>query len=136
MGNLCSFWMFTNKTTIMSKQSWRILYWKKKPIDEPCGYSSDLVSWFDSKQGKHSFYRGKDCTKKFCKDLKKHVTKITNLKEKDIIPLMDEEIIYYEKQELCHIFKKELFYDKKYRKVRDHCHYKRKLQELLIAFVI
>ena len=59
----------------------------------------------------------------FCKDLKQHVTKITNFKEKDIIPLIDEEIIYYEKQKSCHICKKEFFYDKKYHKVRDQCHY-------------
>ena len=129
MGNLCWYWMFGNKRTIMSKQSWRILYWKKA-IHEPCGYSSDLVSSFDSKQNKHSFYRGKDCTKNFCKDLKKHVIKIINFKEKDMIPLTDEEIIYYEKQKLCHICKKEFCYDKNeknkfklYQKVRDHCHY-------------
>ena len=47
-----------------------------------------------------------------------------------MIPLTDEEIIYYEKQKLCHICKKEFCYDKNeknkfklYQKVRDHCHY-------------
>ena len=28
------------------------------------------VDTFDSKQNKHSFYRGKDCIKKLCSDLK------------------------------------------------------------------
>ena len=47
-----------------------------------------------------------------------------------MIPLKDEEIIYYEKQKLCHICKKEFCYDKNeknkfkiYQKVRNHCHY-------------
>ena len=105
-------------------------YTEKKSIHESCGYSIDLVSSFDSKQDKHSFYRGKDCTKKFSKDLNKHAIKIINFKEKDMIPLTDEEIIYYEKQKLCHICKKEFCYDKNeknkfklYQKVRNHCHY-------------
>ena len=47
-----------------------------------------------------------------------------------MIPLTDEEIIFYEKQKLCHICKKEFHYDKNeksefkiYQKVKDHCHY-------------
>ena len=40
-------------------------YTEWKAIHEPCGYSLDLVSSFDSKENKHSFYRGKDCIKKF-----------------------------------------------------------------------
>ena len=45
-------------------------YTERKAIHEPFGYSLDLVSWSDSKQNKHSFYRGKDCIKKLCSDLK------------------------------------------------------------------
>ena len=118
----------------MSKQSWKFLYWKKS-FHESCGYSIYLANSFDSKQDKHSFNRGRDCTKKFCVDLKKHAFKIINFKEKDMIPLTDEEIIYYEKQKLCHICKKEFCYDKNeknkfklYQKVRDHCHYTRKFK--------
>ena len=105
-------------------------YTEKKSIHESCGYSIDLVSSFDSKQDKHSFYRGRDCSKKFCEDLKKHAIEIINFEEKEMKPLTDEEIIYYEKQKLCHICKKEFCYDKNeknkfklYQKVRDHCHY-------------
>ena len=36
-------------------------YTEKKSIHKPCGYSIDLISSFDSKQDKHSYYRGKDC---------------------------------------------------------------------------
>ena len=53
-------------------------YTEKKALHEPCGYSLDLVSLFDSKQNKHSFYRGKDCIKRFCSDLKDLGTKIIN----------------------------------------------------------
>ena len=40
-------------------------YTERKAIHEPCGYLLDLVCSFDSKEGKHSFYRGNDCIKKF-----------------------------------------------------------------------
>ena len=53
-------------------------YTERKAMHEPCGYSLDLVSSFDSKQNKRSFYRGKDCIKRFCSDLKELGTKIIN----------------------------------------------------------
>ena len=37
------------------------------------------------------YYRGEDCMKKFCEDLKKHVTKIINYEKKGMIPLTKEE---------------------------------------------
>ena len=46
-------------------------YTERKAIHEPCGYSLDLFCSFDSKEDKHSFYRGKDCIKKFFSELKK-----------------------------------------------------------------
>ena len=75
----------------MSKQSQRILYWKKS-IHESCGYSINLVNSFDSEQDEQRFNRGRDCTKKLCKDFKKYAFKIINFKEKDMIPLTDKEI--------------------------------------------
>ena len=75
-------------------------YTERKAIHEACGYSIDLVSSFDSKQDKHSYYRGRDCSKRFCEDLKKHAIKINNFKEKEMIPLTDKEIIYYEKTKI------------------------------------
>ena len=45
-------------------------YTEKKSVHESCGYSIYLANTFDSKQDKHSFNRGRDCTKKFCEDLK------------------------------------------------------------------
>ena len=105
-------------------------YTERKAIHEPCGYELSLVSSFDSKQDKRSFYRGKDCIKRFCSDLKELGTKIINYEEKEMIPLTDNENKFYEEQEKCHICQKEFCYDKNekmkfklYKKVRDHCHY-------------
>ena len=40
-----------------------------------------------------------------------------------MIPLTDEEKESYQKQKVCYICGKEFNTDKKYCKVRDHCHY-------------
>ena len=43
-----------------------------------------------------------------------------------MIPLTDRQIKFYKKQKVCCIYKKEFSTDddnKKYHKVRDHCHY-------------
>ena len=45
----------------------------------------------------------RDCNKIFSEDLKEHALKIINFKEKDMIPLTDEEFIYYEKQKLSYV---------------------------------
>ena len=67
---------------------------------------------------------------KFCSNLKELATKIINYKEKEMIPLTDNENTFYEEQEKCLICEKEFCYDKNeekkfkiYQKVRDHCHY-------------
>ena len=112
-----------------------ILILKKKAIHEACDYSLNSVSSFDLEENKSSFYRGRDCTKKFCKDLKELTTKIINDEEKEMTPLTNSENKFYEEQEACHICKKEFCYDKNeknkfklYQKVRDHCHYTGKLR--------
>ena len=76
-------------------------------MHEPCGSSLDLVSSFDSKENKHNFYRGKESIEKFCKYLKKLATKIIHYKEKEMIPLTDNENKFYEERKECHIGKKE-----------------------------
>ena len=74
--------------------------------------------------GEINYYRGKDCMKKFCKDLKEHAMRIINYEKKKIIPLTKEEKINYNDQQICYICKKEFEKsDKKHHKVRDHCHY-------------
>ena len=41
---------------------------------------------FDKTKNKLDYYKGKDCMKRFCKDLRKHVTKIINYEKKRMIP--------------------------------------------------
>ena len=42
----------------------------------PSGYSFFTQSSFDAKKNKLDCYRGKDCIKRFCKDLKECATEI------------------------------------------------------------
>ena len=67
--------------------------------------------------------------KKFCKDLREHATKIINYEKKKMISLTKKEEENHNKQKVCYICKKEFNTDdsdKKYHKVKDHCHYTRK----------
>ena len=73
-------------------------YTERKAIHEPCGYASNLVCSFDSKQNKQSFYRGNDCIKKFCGDLKESERNIVKYEQKRMIPLTDNKNRYYEEQ--------------------------------------
>ena len=61
--------------------------------------------------------------KKFYKDLKDLAMKIINYEKEEIIPLTNKEKRSYEKQKVYYICEKEFSTDKKYNKVRDHCHY-------------
>ena len=63
---------------------------------------------------------------RFCKDLKEHAIKIINYEKKEIIPLTYKDNKSYKKQKVCYICKKRFNTDdgnKKYHKVKDHCHY-------------
>ena len=90
----------------------------------PSGYSIFTHCSFDKSKNKLNYYRGKDCMKKFSKDLREHVSKIINHEKKKMIPLTIEEKIYHNKQKICYICKKEFNNNEKNNyKVRDHCHY-------------
>ena len=71
--------------------------------------------------------------KKFCKSLEEHPMEKINFEKKKMIPLTDKEFQSYERQKICYICRKKVDADdKKYYKVRDHCHYTRKY----ISYVI
>ena len=53
----------------------------------PSGYSIFTHCSFDKSKNKLNYYRGNDCMKRFCKDLREHATKIINCEKKDMIPL-------------------------------------------------
>ena len=64
--------------------------------------------------------------KNFCLDLREHATKISIYEKKEMIPLTKKEEKKHNEQEVCYICKKGFSTDdsnKKYHKVRDHCHY-------------
>ena len=102
-------------------------------IHIPLGYSIFTSCSFDEPKNVLNYYRGKDCMKKFCEDLRIHATKIINYEKKKVIPLTTEEKINYNDQKICYICKKEIdtidttkssFLERTSNyKVRDHCHY-------------
>ena len=53
----------------------------------PSGYSLFTHCSFDKSKNKLNHYRGKDCMKKLCKDLREHATKIINYEKKKMTPL-------------------------------------------------
>ena len=91
----------------------------------PSGYSLFTHCSFDGTKNKLDHYRGKNCMKNFCLDLREHATKIINYDKKEMIPLTKKEEKKNNKQEVCHICRKRFSTDdknKKYHNVRDHCH--------------
>ena len=91
----------------------------------PSGYSLFTECSFDVTKNKLNYYRGKDCMKRFCKDLKEHATKIINYEKKEMITLAVKESKSYHTQKVCYICKKGFSTDDDNQKyeVRDHCHY-------------
>ena len=105
-------------------------YTEKKAIHRPSGYSLVTCCSFDKSKNEQKYYRGKDCMKMFCKDLKEQAMKIINYEKKEMIQLNDEEKETHENQKICYICEQEFCTnennEKEFRKmwkVRDHCHY-------------
>ena len=64
--------------------------------------------------------------KTFCLDLREHATRIISYEKKERVSLTKEEKKTYREQKVCYICRKRFSTDdnnKKYHKVRDHCHY-------------
>ena len=78
------------------------------------GYSLFTHCSFDKTKNKLDYYRGEDCMKKFCKDLREHATKIINYEKKDMIPLTKKKkktiiirkFVTYVKKNLIRMIKK------------------------------
>ena len=86
-------------------------YTTAKALHKPSGYTLLTSCSFDKSKNKPTYYRGKYCMKRFCDDLKEHVTRITNSEMKPMDPLTEEEKKSYKNQELCHICEKEFCTD-------------------------
>ena len=101
-------------------------YTEKKATHRPSGYSFVTCWSFDKSKNECNYYRGEDCMKIFCKDLKDQANKIINYEKKEMIPLTNQEKESNENQKICHIYEKEFstdYKDKKYHKIRGYCHY-------------
>ena len=70
----------------------------------PSGYSIFTNCSFDKSYNNLSHYRGEDCMKRFCKDLKDHATRIVDFKRKFITPLTKDEEDCYDKKKILVIF--------------------------------
>ena len=66
-------------------------YAEKKVMHKPSGYSLITCCSFDKSENERKYYRGKDCMKMFCNDLKEQVNKIISYEMKAMIPLTNEE---------------------------------------------
>ena len=109
-------------------------------MHEQSGWSIFIKCSFDATKNKLDYYRRKDCITVLCKKLKDHSLKIINYEKKEMIPLSEEENKSYEKQDVCYIRKENFYLDendnegndndrnKKYRKVKHHCHYTAKFR--------
>ena len=51
----------------------------------PSGYSLLTYCSFDNTENRFSHYRGKDCMKKFCKELKEHAKRVIYCEKKEMI---------------------------------------------------
>ena len=65
-------------------------YTTAKALHKHSGYSLLTSCSFDKSENKQTYYRGKDCMKRFCDDLKEHVTRITNYEMKPMDALTEE----------------------------------------------
>ena len=104
-------------------------YAEKKATHRPLGYSLVTCCSSDKSKNEPNYYKGEDCMKMFCKDLKDQAMKIINYETKEMIPLTDKEKETHGNQKICYICEKEFCTDKnnkelkKIQQVRDHCHY-------------
>ena len=85
--------------------------------------------FFDSTKNKNGYFRGEDCIKRLCEMFIELALEIINYEENEMIPLIDEDIKFYEEQKNCHICKEGICDDENDKnKVRDHCHYTEKFR--------
>ena len=105
-------------------------YTEKKAVHKASAYSLITCCSFDKSENERKYYRGIDCMKMFCNDLKEQAMRIINYEQKPMLPLTNDVKESVQNQEICHICEKEFCTDKnnkeefkKMQKVRDHCHY-------------
>ena len=68
---------------------------------EMCGYSLITHCSFDEKKNMVDYYKGEDCLKKFCQDLKKQAKLIVDCEKKEMIKLTEEEQYRHDTRKKC-----------------------------------
>ena len=104
-------------------------YTERKAMHEPSGYALDLICSFDSKLNKHNFYRGKDCIKTFCSNLKEFGTEIVIYKQKEMVNLTTNDVFFMKVKKYV-IYAKEGFV---VIKIRKNLKYIKKLENIGIT---
>ena len=66
-------------------------YTTAKALHKPSGYSLLTSCSFNKSENKQTYYRGRDSMKRFCNDLIKHLTRISNYEMKPMDLLTEEE---------------------------------------------
>ena len=88
---------------------------------------------FDHIEVKHTFYRGKDCMKKFCTSLREHAKNIIDFEKKKNATFNKRRFTITSRfKSMLYLWKNNLKMfanDKNYRKVRNHCHYAGKYRD-------
>ena len=74
----------------------------------PSAYSLFTHCSFDTTKNKLDYYRGKNCMKNVCLDLREHAAKRINYEKKEMIPLTKKEKRAHRIQRRCDICKKGL----------------------------
>ena len=59
-------------------------------------------------QKTNTFYRGKDCMKKFCESLREHSKNINYFEKKKLLSLTKEELKSHEDAKVCYLWQKNL----------------------------
>ena len=92
-----------------------------KCVDIHCLLTVHLIK----KNNKLDYYRGKDSSKRFCQDLKKHARSIIDFEKKELPVLNGDKEFKHHMSTEYYICEKKFYQDKKnsYIEVRDHCHY-------------
>ena len=92
-----------------------------------CTYSMPTIWAFDNIKNKHSFYLGKNCLKKFCVSLRKHVKNVINFEMKKMLLLTNKELNLHQESTVCYICRKKfalkLANDKNHHGIKDHSYF-------------
>ena len=80
-----------------------------KELHKTSGYFLLKSCSFDKSENKQTYYRGRDCMKRFCDDLKEHVTRIVNYEMKLMGLLTEEEKKSHENQVVSYMRERILY---------------------------